>query len=386
METASASAARPSAIKQGVSAWLENASLAVTDAIATATASQSSRKQKLLKASDNNGTAKSPERDEEPVTSSFVTGVVSSGLQAAMKAMGEATEGRFVHIETAVGSLREEMASVKSGMDTITFSTSTDIATMHEQITELQTNETARDQKSEQMRAEMAAALEEAKRVLEEAKAAAIALPPGIGSSATGSQSLWSPPRGSQQTGGGGMPHEMRTEALLSGLGWGITPEETLTRANDILRQAGIPEDWHHGVTVNNRGTAIFLSFKEASQLRLASNKVRRLTVMFGQSKPWLDARRTRAENRPNRCIHKAAEAVAELHEAITRAGQTVPYENVTKNMRLLSLTAGERGMTICYFDARRMQLAWSQAALTAYTTVGKQGELDQIAAWCSLE
>ena len=178
----------------------------------------------------------------------------------------------------------------------------------------------------------------------------------------------------------------MRTEALLSGLGWNITPEEMMTRATDILRQAGIPDDWHHGVSSNNRGTGFFLSFKDSSQLRLASNKVRRLNVVFGQSKPWLDARRTRAENRPNRCIHKAAEAIAELHQAIDRAGQTVPYENVTKNMKLLSLTSGQGGVTICYFDARRMQLAWSQAAQAAYAAVNKEGELDQIAGWCSLE
>ena len=159
-----------------------------------------------------------------------------------------------------------------------------------------------------------------------------------------------------------------------------------MTRAAEILTQAGVPDEWHDGVTANNRGTAIFISFKEASQLRLASNKIRRLNVRFGEAKPWLDARRTRAENRPSRCIHKAAEAIEELHQNISRAGASPPFSNITKNMKHLCVQSGEGGPTVCFFDARKSELVWTQAAQEAYTALGKEAELGQIAGWCTLE
>ena len=37
-------------------------------------------------------------------------------------------------------------------------------------------------------------------------------------------------------------------------------------------------------------------------------------------------------------------------------------------------------------FDARKGELVWTQAAQEAYTAVGKEAELGQIAGWCTLE
>ena len=73
------------------------------------------------------------------------------------------------------------------------------------------------------------------------------------------------------------MPHELRTEAIMSGLGHNASTDDLLARAADILREAAIPDDWHDGITANRRGTAIFLNFREPGQLRMASTKIRRL-------------------------------------------------------------------------------------------------------------
>jgi hypothetical protein len=90
METADASSGRhePGQGSQGLSNWLASASQAVAEAISTATAaSQTGRKPKLRKATDaSSGAAKSPEREEEAITSSFVTSVVANAVGSGCKA------------------------------------------------------------------------------------------------------------------------------------------------------------------------------------------------------------------------------------------------------------------------------------------------------------
>ena len=176
----------------------------------------------------------------------------------------------------------------------------------------------------------------------------------------------------------------------MSGLGHNISAEDLLVRAADILREAAIPDEWHDGVTANRRGTAVFLSSREPGQLRLASNKIRRLAVRFGESKPWLDTRRTRLENRPNRCIHRAAEAITELNISITKEGKVPPLPSnaLSKDMRRLCIQNGEGGLTfvLCYYNARTQALAWTKDCEDAYKTFDRRDDLSQIAAWCSLE
>ena len=107
----------------------------------------------------------------------------------------------------------------------------------------------------------------------------------------------------------------------------------------------------------------------------------------------WLDARRTREENKPARCIHKAVEALSDLNDSIQnnrfrQPGPQPPYptEVLTKDMKRFSVRTGEHGATICYYDPRRSEIVFTPVAIKAYTDIGRQSDLDQISAWCSLE
>ena len=221
----------------------------------------------------------------------------------------------------------------------------------------------------------------------QETKRIALAAPPGLASGSSRvsfASSAASTSASPQQA----VPHELRTEAMISGLGHNLSSEDLLARAAEVLKEAAIPDDWHDGVTTNRRGTAVFPNFREPGQLRLASNKVRRLAAAEGEPKPWLDARRTRSENRPNRCIHRAAEAIAELNLSITKEGKVPPFPSnaLTKNMRRLCVQNGQDGVALCYYNARTQDLAWTRECEEAYKTLDRQDDLFQIAAWCSLE
>ena len=151
----------------GFSQWLANASNAVNEAISTATASsQSGRRQKLRKASDAiTGTAKSPEREEDAVTSSFVTEIVASGLQAAMKVIGQATEARFQQVEASVAIVKQDRSAMRSGVDDFQKDTTNEIQALKGQLAAWEANESARQADADRVREEALAALEEAKKL-----------------------------------------------------------------------------------------------------------------------------------------------------------------------------------------------------------------------------
>ena len=163
---------------------------------------------------------------------------------------------------------------------------------------------------------------------------------------------------------------------------------QLLERANQVLQQAGVDDSWHEGVAPNTRGTAVFLTFKEAGRLRIAANKVRRLNQSFNGSRVWLDARRTRAENRPAKAIHRAVEALSDLNTSIVRDGGTALYNsgNFNKNMRRMCVEDGADGPALCWWNVRQQELSLAPACVAAYSNVHREADLEQISAWCSLE
>ena len=180
----------------------------------------------------------------------------------------------------------------------------------------------------------------------------------------------------------------MRTEGILAGLGDGLSNDDIIARATDVLRRAGVPAQSHAGLSSNIRGTAVFICFKEPGLLRLAADKVRRLNVSFDGRRVWLDARRTRAENKPARAIHRAAEALRDLLASLQAEGLQIPFqaEDLTKNMRKLSLQNKQNGPTLCWWNARLQELTFSDGCIQSLKNLGRDTDLDQISAWCSLE
>ena len=284
---------------------------------------------------------------EPPVTSAFVTNVVNAGLQAAMNAMSEASDSRFKELEQNVSQIHANQQDMgnKFGMQAAALQAAREeIVVAKNQFVQYQATEQQRLAESERIRQEATQVLQDMKRMKSEMEgeraSASAGLPPGLTTHhqrSAASSSTYSNLTGS-------LPHEQRTEAILSGLGSNLTPETLMQRAQHALSTAGVPEDWHFELAPNVRNTAVFINFKEASGLRLASNKIRRAGITHEpRSRVWLDARRTKAENKPSRAIHRAYEGMADLLAMCQRDAIERPLEfnSIEKDMKRLALVTG---------------------------------------------
>ena len=131
---------------------------------------------------------------------------------------------------------------------------------------------------------------------------------------------------------------------------------------------------------------SVFITFKDPASLRLAASKVRHCNISFDRgTRVWLDARRTRAENKPHRAVHRAAEGLNELGALCERERiqLLIEAEDICKNMRKLTITNGHAGKTI---NSKMQEISWSPEFLTACAAINKQSDLEQISAWSSLE
>ena len=374
------------ASQKGVSEWLGAAASAVSEALSQAT-QNSSRKQKVARpGATASGTHRSPERNDcDPIDSEFVKGLVSNSLNAAMQVMGQATDERFCIIEKEVLQVKGDVADAAIVLG----QQGTEIQQLREKVDMMEKDQAGKQQEQENLRIESLAVLAEAKKVAEEAKAsaaAAAAPPPGLAGrssrvSFAGSSAPTATPSSS-------LPHEMRTEGILAGLGMNLSCEDLVARALEVLRKAGVDPDSHGGPSANMRCTAAFICFKEPGHLRIASDKVRRQNLMHDGRRCWLDARRTRAENRPHRAIHRATEALGELGVSIQRQGGNCTLNTTTlhKNLRRLTVEDTEGGATVCYWNSRLQELTFSPTAVNQFQAVGREADLDQISAWCSVE
>ena len=175
----------------------------------------------------------------------------------------------------------------------------------------------------------------------------------------------------------------------MSGFGFGISPDELLRRAQNALQQAQIPNTWYENLSCNPRGTVAFLSFHEAGHLRLANAKIRRAQISHAAgSSVWLDARRTKSENRPNRAIHRAAEGLGDLNASLEKNNQRPPWasQGLHKNMKRMAIQNGMQGEVLCFWNPKRSELEFTPACRQGYAALSRESDLDQIAAWSSLE
>ena len=375
---------------KGVTDWLSNAATAVSDAISAA-ATQTSRKSKIARSETGETASKtSPERsDAEKIDAEYVQNMVSSGLGAAMKVMGEATHQRFRKLEAEIAEVKDVLLNLTQAVKQ-TETHDKEIKDLRTRHLEIEKTDANRQIDCERVRQEQLQTLNEIRQIAEQAKISAANLtasPPGHlpqharSNFAASSASTTAP-------GASTVPHEMRTEGILAGLGDGLSNDDIIARANDVLRRAGVAESTHAGLSSNVRGTAVFICFKEPGLLRLAADKIRRLNASFDGRRVWLDARRTRAENKPVRAIHRAAEALRDLLASLQAQGVQTPFqaEDLTKNMRKLSLQNKLNGPIVCWWNVRLQELTFSAECIQSFKNLGRDSDLDQISAWCSLE
>ena len=275
-----------------------------------------------------------------------------------------------------------------------------DIQDRKQRLDAMEKSDAARNTDAENVRSEALAMLAEMKNLTDKAQdeiktlkdqarsaaSAAVAPPPGL--AATASSRLSYGASSSSTAAPPALPHELRTEAILSGVGRGLEENALLDRAADIMRRANVPQAWYESMATNYRNTAVFVVFKDPAQLRLASGKIRALNASYDGQRAWLDARRTKSENKPNRAVHRCAEGVRDLNLSIAKTTSPPPYDNdkIFKDMRRLQILSEEKGETIAWWDAKRAEIMWSQEAKNKYGTLQRGQDLDQISAWCSLE
>jgi hypothetical protein len=159
-----------------------------------------------------------------------------------MTAMGQATEARFQIVEKSVADVRQDINAVKSGVDHFQSGVTAEVAALKQHIAQLQTNDAARQADAERVRVESLAALEESRRMLEEVTKTTTAPPPGLPGGP--GRASYAPSFSSGSQAGSSTPHELRTDAILAGLGTTDTLDEMLARAEQILQQAQVPQQW----------------------------------------------------------------------------------------------------------------------------------------------
>ena len=367
------------------SSWLGQASAAATEALRQAAAAAATRPPK--QARSNEGKAAPPDLGGvAPATSTFVQEVVAAGLQAAMTSMSDTFDARFRTLEQDVQAVSKHQQIIIQNVTAVQHqaATRTELHQVAAQVEVLNKAEATRNQDFENLRQESLQTLADMKALqtkLNES-ASSVAPPPGL-SAARG-------PPSSSSSKSNSTPHELRTEGLMAGLGDGLTEDQIIAKAREVLNSAQINPAWYSGISTNRRNTVAFIYFVEPGALKLTASKVRAANLFGNTNKRiWVDARRTREENRPARTVHKTAEGLADLHSTIEAAGGTAPYQAATlfKDMRRYQIRdKDDKGELIAFFNARRSEVEFSAAAVQKYSLLNRKEDLDQIAAWAGLE
>ena len=142
---------------------------------------------------------------------------------------------------------------------------------------------------------------------------------------------------------------------------------------SEVLRLANIYADSHHGVNVRRDGSSAEILFKDPSQLTAAKWAVRSLRkVMHGDRVVWLDAKRTRQENRPARLVHRAFE-VLQSFESLKADGIQLTKDVPGKKIKRADAVLGH---------SLYGQWVWQQPAKDRYSA----DQLKHAEAWATQE
>ena len=278
--------------------------------------------------------------------SSMVADMVQAALKSATTGMAEVIEG---HLMAASARLDDHDKKHKEADDKMNY-TNAQLVKQEEQIGKL-----INDVGMLRQEAETSAA----RAILAEQALAAISAagpPPGL-AAASSTEAASSVPGGGQvlyET-----PYELRTHAVLGGLGWDESAERLMQVAQSTLTKAGVDTATFSAVTAivsrNNEGSTAQLVFRTAGELAAAKLLVRAAGCRGWNDKNiWLDAKKSRTEMKPARLVHRIAQVLTDFEDA--RADkQPIEKNMIGKNVRNAS-----------------GQLGWSRAGVWIWTAIAK--------------
>ena len=115
------------------------------------------------------------------------------------------------------------------------------------------------------------------------------------------------------------LPWEMRTHAVLGNLRYDDSRETVQARAKEVLTEAGFTEgaDYKGLSATRQSGSMVELFFSSPSHLLRAKVAIRLLQKQFRSAEKavWCDAKKTRAEMRPARIVHRIHDCLSEVEK-----------------------------------------------------------------------
>jgi hypothetical protein len=114
----------------------------------------------------------------------------------------------------------------------------------------------------------------------------------------------------------GSIPPQQRVYARIGSLGFDTDGEILLERANEMLLKCDVkPEEYSCLAVVRNPGSAVSLTFNVADRLQEVRRKMQVLQHKYQgiRGTVWLDVEQSKAERKPARLIHRAAEILTDI-------------------------------------------------------------------------
>ena len=114
----------------------------------------------------------------------------------------------------------------------------------------------------------------------------------------------------------GSIPPDQRVYARMGSLGFDTDGATLLVRAKEMLEKCDVkPEEYFCLAVVRDPGSLVSLTFNEASRLQEVRRKLQVLQHKYPgiRGTVWLDVEQSKAERKPARIIHRAAEMFADV-------------------------------------------------------------------------
>ena len=157
------------------------------------------------------------------------------------------------------------------------------------------------------------------------------------------------------------LPYDQRVIARIGNLGWDDTGGVVVTRAKEVLQEAGVQDSvWKSMAAVNpKKGSPVDLFCATPNYLKTSRLAVKSLDKTFARGKfVWLDAKKEWAETRPTRMVHRVHDCLADF-EVSRQDKQMVEKDTRGKIVKV----AGQRmGFTL------HGEWRWTDAAMQRYS------------------
>jgi hypothetical protein len=114
----------------------------------------------------------------------------------------------------------------------------------------------------------------------------------------------------------GSIPPQQRVYARIDSLGFDTDGETLLVRAKEMLQKCDVkPDEYSCLAVVRDPGSLVSVTFNEASRLQEVRRKMQVLQHEYQgiRGAVWLDVEQSKAERKPARIIHRAAEMLTDV-------------------------------------------------------------------------